>query len=157
MQIADIILRKQSDVAVARRKVHEAMMLLTSDVQRAAQFTGEFSDLARALTAGDMRLTVHVTLDHASAGRSTMQLDCVTPFKPAANIRETTQDAEGFHFVRSAATTDGWVPQDSLNQLREILLLKSREELLSVAARDREAADDALVCDSSANARHRRA
>ena len=74
MQIADIILRKQSDVAMARRKVHEAMMLLTSDVQRAAQFTGEFSDLARALTAGDMRLTVHVTLDQASAGRSTMQL-----------------------------------------------------------------------------------
>ena len=131
MQIADVIVRKQSDVAVARRKVHDAMLLLTPDVQRAAQFTSEFSDLARALTAGDMRLMVHVSLKRGSAGRRILQLDCVTAWKPAAKIPETHQDAEGWHFVRNAVTTDGWVPQETVDQLREILLLKSREELLS--------------------------
>ena len=130
MLLADLILRKRSDVPAVRRKVYEAVLLLTEDVQLAARSTGEFSDLARALTADDHRLMVHVSLKRAGEGRL-LQLDCVTAWKPAALIRETSQDAEGWHFERAIARTDGWVPQPTVDQIRETLLQKSREELLS--------------------------
>ena len=49
MHLADFNLRRAADVDGARAKIHECMLLLTDDRQRASQAASAFSEVARAI------------------------------------------------------------------------------------------------------------
>lgn len=128
MQLADLPIRSLDDAAVARRKVHETVLLLSGDGELAAQVAGDFSDLVRHVVAGGERLLVHVGLLRNGEGRS-LHLDCVTGAQPAGV--EARRTPEGWHISRTRAVTTGWIAQETLDRVREVLVQKSREELLA--------------------------
>jgi HD-GYP domain-containing protein (c-di-GMP phosphodiesterase class II) len=130
MLLADLHIRSDDDFVSARRKIHEATVVLCGDPQLAAEVTGDFSDLARQLTAAARRMVVRVALIRKGAGRA-LQIDCTITFQPTGGLAHSHKDADGWHFVRTRQVSTGWIDNRLIEQVRGILEQKSREELLS--------------------------
>ena len=128
MRMADLSIRTVHDAPVARRKMHQTVMLLTGDAQHAARVTGQFSETLRQLMSGGNRTMVHVDLVRNGNGRS-LQVDCVTGSPPAGI--DAHRSTEGWHTTRVHPMTTEWVPQETIELVRSALLQKSREELLA--------------------------
>ena len=73
---------------------------------------------------------VHVSLKREGQGPA-LHLDFVSQSKPAFSGVVAQQSEDGWHVERTYPVSENWVDQQTLNQVREILLLKSREELLT--------------------------
>ena len=84
MHLADFNLRRAADVEGARAKIHECMLLLTGDRQRASQAASAFSEVARALVGSD---TVRVEVSIGRIGESrALQCIMVTEHQPPAQL-----------------------------------------------------------------------
>jgi|GEM_PF-1277691 len=130
MHLADLVIRTPAEAAVARRKVHQTMLLLNGDPQNAARVAGDFSDLVRHVGSDGGRVLVHVSLQRQGGGSSrSLHLDCVSGSEPQG--LGARRSNEGWHVARDHAATHEWVEQANLDRVRETLVQKSREELLA--------------------------
>ena len=130
MLLADLHINSIAHVGIARRKIYDSFMLLNKDVAFSSKSTSDFSELARHFVQTENKLKVHVSLKRNGQGRA-LHLDFVSPLKPAFSGAFAQQNGEGWLVERSYPVSDNWVDQQILNQVREIFLLKSREELLT--------------------------
>ena len=130
MLLADLHINSIAHVGIARRKIYDSFMLLNKDVAFSSKSTSDFSELARYFVQTENKLKVHVSLKRNGQGRA-LHLDFVSPLKPAFSGAVAQQNEEGWLVERSYPVSDNWVDQQILNQVREIFLLKSREELLT--------------------------
>ncbi len=130
MLLADLHINSIAHVGIARRKVYDSFMLLTKDVAFGSKSTSDFSELARNFAQTENKLVVHVSLKRNGQGRA-LHLNFVSQSKPAFSGVVAQQSEEGWLIERAYPVSDNWVDQEILNQVREILLLKSREELLT--------------------------
>ena len=130
MLLADLHINSIAHVGIARRKIYDSFMLLNKDVAFSSKSTSDFSELARHFVQTENKLKVHVSLKRNGQGRA-LHLDFVSPLKPAFSGAVAQQNEEGWLVERSYPVSDNWVDQQILNQVREIFLLKSREELLT--------------------------
>ncbi len=130
MLLADLHINSIAHVGIARRKIYDSFMLLTKDVAVASNSTSDFSELARHFAETENKLMVHVSLKRNGQGRA-LHLDFVSPSKPTFSGVVAHQSEEGWLIARAYPVSDNWVDQQIVNQVREILLLKSREELLT--------------------------
>lgn len=130
MLLADLHINSIANVEIARRKMYDSFMLLTNDVPFSAKATSDFSELARHFAQAENKLVAHVSLKRDGQGRA-LDLDFVSQSKPAFNGMVAQQSEDGWHIARTYPVSANWVDQEIVNQVREILLLKSREELLT--------------------------
>ena len=130
MLLADLHINSIAHVGIARRKIYDSFMLLNKDVAFSSKSTSDFSELARHFVQTENKLKVHVSLKRNGQGRA-LHLDFVSSLKPAFSGAVAQQNEEGWLVERSYPVSDNWVDQQILNQVREIFLLKSREELLT--------------------------
>lgn len=130
MLLADLHINSIAHVGIARRKIYDSFMLLTKDVAVASNSTSDFSELARHFAETENKLMVHVSLKREGQGPA-LHLDFVSQSKPAFSGVVAQQSEDGWHVERTYPVSENWVDQQTLNQVREILLLKSREELLT--------------------------
>lgn len=130
MLLADLHIHSISNVEIARRKIYDSFMLLTNDVPFGAKATSDFSELARHFAQTENKVLAHVSLKRNGQGRA-LHVDFVSQSKPTLSGVVAQQSEAGWHVERTYPVSANWVDQEIVNQLREILLLKSREELLT--------------------------
>lgn len=130
MLLADLHINSIAHVAIARRKIYDSFMLLTKDVALGSKSTSDFSELARHFAETENKLVTHVSLKREGQGCA-LHLDFVSQSKPAFSGVVVQQSEDGWHVERTYPVSENWVDQQTLNQVREILFLKSREELLT--------------------------
>ena len=128
MHLADFNLRRAADVEGARAKIHECMLLLTGDRQRASQAASAFSEVARALVGSD---TVRVEVSIGRIGESrALQCIMVTEHQPPAQLGADRHDEMHWRVVRQFDAGTSWVPHGIMDRLRSVLETKSHQELV---------------------------
>lgn len=130
MDLAHLAIRSDTELASVRRKVHEAAVALSDDLQVSAVVAGDFSDLARSLVSSSGRIGLRVGLTRTGNSRS-MLIDFAIGNPPPPGEPVARRDDRGWHVERTYPVTEGWVDERRIEQVRSILTQKTREELLS--------------------------
>lgn len=128
MHLADFNLRRAADVDGARAKIHECMLLLTGDRQRASQAASAFSEVARALVGSDT-VRVEVSIGRIGEARA-LQCIMVTEHQPPARLGADRHDEMHWRVVRQFDAGTSWVPHGIMDRLRSVLETKSHQELV---------------------------
>ena len=128
MHLADFNLRRVADVDGARAKIHECMLLLTGDRQRASQAASAFSEVARAIVE-HCSARVEVSIGRIGESRA-LQCILVTESQPPALLGADRHDEMHWRVVRRFDTGSSWVPHGTMDRLRTVLETKSHQELV---------------------------
>jgi HD-GYP domain-containing protein (c-di-GMP phosphodiesterase class II) len=129
MELAELPIPGTAELAITRRKLHEAALLISGDAQVAARIAGDFSDIARTLLEACGKISLHLGLVRNGAARS-LHFDCIVPQQPPPHLAATQIAGSGWSVTRAHPIAGGWIEQATIDRARGVLLQKSREELL---------------------------